>query len=84
VKNFRKIKTNIPFLAFAYNTSTYKTTKLSPFKVIYGYDSKFPFEIGTGAATYVRSAFRAAATTSEIEVHFKQIIDLVKENTRLA
>jgi hypothetical protein len=75
---------HLPLLAFAYNASTHKTTKLSLFKVIYGHDPRFLFEIGTRAAIYVGSALRAAATASEIEIHFKQIIDLVKKNTGLA
>jgi hypothetical protein len=75
VKSFRKIRTNI---------SIHKTTKLLPFKVIYGHNPRFSFEIGTGAAIYVGSALGAAATVLEIEVHFKQIINLVKENTGLA
>jgi hypothetical protein len=71
-------------VAFAYNTSNHETTKLPPFMIIHGRDARFPFEIGTRTATYVGSAFQVTALALDIESHFKQVLDLARENIGLA
>jgi hypothetical protein len=73
----------LQMVTFAYNTSNYEITKLPPFMIIHRKDVRFSFEIETRTATYVRSALQAATLALDIESHFKQILDLARENIGL-
>ena len=70
----------LPYLAFCYNSGASETTKISPFKVIYGRDPRFPTELGLGTANYTGPGALAA----DIEANFKTIRDIVLANTGLA
>ena len=69
----------LPYLAFCYNSGASETTKISPFKVIYGRDPRFPTELGLGTANYTGPG----ALTADIEANFKIIHDIVLTNTGL-
>lgn len=45
---------HLPYVSFAYNSAVHFTIKVSPYKAMYGREPRFPFEISTGTATYVR------------------------------
>jgi hypothetical protein len=71
----------LSFLAFAYNSSIHTTTKVSLYKAMFGREPRFSLEISMGTATYTGPGLEASSLASDIETHFKQIINLVKENT---
>ena len=74
----------LPLVAFAYNSSTHEATKISPFKVVYGKEPRFPIEIGLGTANYTGAGLSKASLASDIETNFREILDLVKESTKIA
>jgi len=74
----------LPLVAFAYNSSTHEATKISPFKVVYGKELRFPIEIGLGTANYTGTGLSKASLASDIKTNFREILDLVKESTEIA
>ena len=45
-------KKYLPYIAFTYNTSVNKTTKFSPFYLVYGREPRFPLELATEGAEF--------------------------------
>lgn len=74
----------LPFVKFAYNSSTHETTKFSPYYLLYGQEPRFPFELALGTATYTGTPTQYGNLAADIEAKFNQILGKAKSNTEVA
>lgn len=72
--------TLLPYIKFAYNSSTNETTKFSPHLLLYGKEPRFPYELALGTATYNETGFDEHTLSIRTETRFNKISRLAQSN----
>jgi len=70
----------IPFLQFAYNTSTHSTTRETPFFMLRGYNAKLPLEISMAGPTKADYATRVPVRLSDARYLIRERIKEAQRN----
>lgn len=69
------------FMVFAYNVSVNKTTKFSPFFLMYGREPRFPFELASGGTNIITMG-GYTTMAEDYEHRFRTAFELARQNTQ--